>query len=44
MDKDLSNKEIENKLRDFQDWINEQEDIPKKFGKYKRRVLTKTIN
>jgi hypothetical protein len=35
MDKDLSNEEIEKRLKEFQDWINEQEDMPKNFGKFK---------
>lgn len=32
MDKDLSNEEIEKRLKEFQDWIHEQQDIPKNFG------------
>lgn len=34
MDKDLSNDEIEKKLIEFQDLINQHSDMPKNFGKF----------
>lgn len=33
MDKDLSNEKVDKKLKEFQDLINEQLDLPKSFGK-----------
>lgn len=38
MEKDLSNEEIESKLKEFQEWINEQEDLPKNFGNLENLV------
>lgn len=32
MDKELSNEEIEKKLKEFQDWIKDQPDMPNEFG------------
>lgn len=41
MDNDLTQDEIEAKLKEFQKWINEQPDMPKKFGEMPQNIFKK---